>query len=689
MVNWSEKERAAWRVAEPAPIAVWALENVYLTTEMGVTSPGYYDVSVTPWCGEIFEALADKNIENVVWVKSAQIGGSLTVQIYILWIIDNDPSNILYFMDTDGNAKWASRYRLQKVMNSAESLKAKVDPPRKRATFEINYDGGVLNLAGANSVSQLSSKSAPVVIRDETGKWREKLGAEAGALELAGERVAGQYYYKLVDISTPVIEGDPILKQYAISDQRRYLVPCPVCGGYQELIWEQVKWAKDDQGKSVAPEAARKDTWYECVKCGGEIREKSKRWMVGNGKWVKKGETVVERLWLKVEGLGKVEGRRSKVGSRESRVESREWEVRLPAGEVKYYRIEGTAERAGKVAGFHISRLYSPFKTWGQLAEEWLNIGADLSKRQTFFNATLALPWRVRTLKVDAEKLGGHIWAALPPGVIPAGYDYVAAGADVQQKEVYYEVWAFNEEGASHLVEYGQLGRIEELAAVASSTYEREGHGGEGEEGERLGIRLMLVDSRYRTTEVENFCRRHGNIFPCKGLTSRQVPRTGPVGPSTIRTDSKGRRLPPNLWRRYYHVHTATFKDELHSRLEIEWDFKGEVPAGFISFHGQTGKDFFDQLTAEERIEKTDIRGRVYYEWLLKSKQNHYLDGRVYAAAAYSYFAGEWGRERRRRDEAARKAAVPKALRRAAAEQKAERRRRRGRGGFLEEMPSL
>jgi len=288
MVSWSKKECEAWRPKPPLLIAQWARENVWLTRKMGC-EPGRYDPDITPWVHVIFEAYQDRRIDGIAWVKSAQVGGSLTSQICIAWVIDCDPSNVINFMDTADNARYASKKRLQPMIDSQPSLRDKVDPPRKRNILDIPFDGGSLMLGGANSLSQLGNKSAPRVHRDETGKWPDAIGAEAGALENAAQRVAGQYWSLLFDLSTPVQAGDPILKRYELSDKNKWYVPCPHCGMYQELIWKQVKWTKDSETQKGDPKMVKvgNNTWYECARCEEKIFEKYKRWMLRFGQPVR------------------------------------------------------------------------------------------------------------------------------------------------------------------------------------------------------------------------------------------------------------------------------------------------------------------------------------------------------------------------------------------------------------------
>jgi phage terminase large subunit GpA-like protein len=649
-------------------IEEWARGNVVLTKDMGVDLVGPYNPDITPWHLEIFRAFEDRDIDEIVIVGAAQSGKSLPIQIIICYIIDCNPKNILYFLDTDFNARYVSRKRIQKVMDSCKSLGEKVPVSVKRPVLDIDFFGGNLTLAGSKSVGQLGTKSAPLVFRDETAKWTGARNEEAGALELAGERVMGQGRYKIIDLSTPVMAGDSILKQFALSDQGYIYLPCPLCGHYQKLVWKQVEWPKvTDTRKSVSPEEARGNTWYECIGCKGKIRDGQKRWMLGNYKRVTKGQKIEIRGQREIKKDYPAKAQRRK-GAKEEKMDPRvreddsagegtkgrkekmdprvreddnvrdRWEIELPGGETKQYELVGGGVK-NRRWGIHFSRLYVPWVSWGQLAKQWLEIGDDLSKRQTFYNGCLALPWKVRTLKVDESKLVKHIWRDMESLIVPDGYEYITAGADVQQKEIYFCVWVWREDGARHLIEYGVLPEaINSLEAVASMSYPVAGG------DRRITVGALYIDSRYRTTEVEDFCRGHANCYACQGLATDTPRQYGPVSQGYIKTDSRGRKLPQSQWRSYVQIHTASFKEELHTRFDIEWDFNDppEPPELYISMHCDTEMWFIEHLTAEERVETTDTRGRVSFRWVVKRKGNHEFDATVYAAAAWWWNRNDW-----------------------------------------------
>ena len=63
-----------------------------------------------------------------------------------------------------------------------------------------------------------------------------------------------------------------IEREYEVSDQRRYFVPCPHCGEYQCLKFERLRWQRapaDAGGVKGSPETAA----YLCEACEQPIAE--------------------------------------------------------------------------------------------------------------------------------------------------------------------------------------------------------------------------------------------------------------------------------------------------------------------------------------------------------------------------------------------------------------------------------
>jgi phage terminase large subunit GpA-like protein len=84
-------------------------------------------------------------------------------------------------------------------------------------------------------------------------------------------------------------------------------------------------------------------------------------------------------------------------------------------------------------------------------------------------------------------------------------------------------------------------------------------------------------------------------------------------------------------------VGVGRVKTELYGFLGLARADDGSCPPGFAHFP-QHGTEYFQQLTAEEKITAKDDNGFPVEEWAIKAgRQNHMLDARVYARAALEH----------------------------------------------------
>ena len=114
---------------------------------------------------------------------------------------------------------------------------------------------------------------------------------------------------KFFACSTPTIKDvSRIEKGFNSGDQRYYHVPCQHCGHKQKLVWENLDFSN---------EGTLDDPVYRCCECGGLHKEHHKQKMLAEGEW------------------------------------------------------EATRNFHG-IASFHISALYSPWKSWGSVAVDFI-----------------------------------------------------------------------------------------------------------------------------------------------------------------------------------------------------------------------------------------------------------------------------------------------------------------------------
>ncbi len=83
----------------------------------------------------------------------------------------------------------------------------------------------------------IMDRIAADVERDELYRMAGLEGTPWSAVDLARQRLAGQPQSWELSLSTPTIPGYGIAAEFAKSDQREYIVRCPLCNEFTEIRW--------------------------------------------------------------------------------------------------------------------------------------------------------------------------------------------------------------------------------------------------------------------------------------------------------------------------------------------------------------------------------------------------------------------------------------------------------------------
>ena len=113
------------------------------------------------------------------------------------------------------------------------------------------------------------------VFLDEVDAYPGDIDGEGDPIALAEARtISFGHRSKVFLASTPTVKGlSRIEREYEISDQRRYHVPCPHCGALQWLKFDRLRWTPG------LPETAA----YHCEHCDEPIPERHKMPRQGAG----------------------------------------------------------------------------------------------------------------------------------------------------------------------------------------------------------------------------------------------------------------------------------------------------------------------------------------------------------------------------------------------------------------------
>lgn len=546
------------RFAPPPQLLVseWADAKRHLSPESSA-EPGRWFTSRAEYQRGMMDALCDPSIDIIVIQSSAQIGKTEIINNIVGYYIDQDPSPMLIVQPTvDMGMAW-SKDRLAPMLRDTPCLKGKVSDPRSRdsgnTTMHKIFPGGHITIAGSNSPSGLASRPIRVVLADEVDRWPASAGSEGDPLRLAFKRTSTFWNRKRVVVSTPTVKGfSRIEAMMEESDKRRYWVPCPHCGEYQNLQWSQVQW----------PDGHPEQAMYYCEHCGVEITDADKLAMIRNGEW----------------------------------------------------RAE--CESRG-VAGFYLNELYSPWRSFADVACDFIEAKKSPETLRVWVNTSLGESWEDSGEQVEGGPLyhrrerfdGVPEWAGL-----------ITAGVDVQgdRLEVTFIAWGKDEECAvlAHRQIFGDPASLavwNELDITLQHKFSHPLYG-------YLGVTSACIDSGgHHTNEVYNFTRPRSTrrIFAIKGIAGE-----GRAFVSRPTTSNQG-KVP------LFGLGVDTGKDTLYARLKIN-----EPGAGYIHFSHDLDEEYFHQLTAE-KINTKYIKGHPHREWIKKRARNEALDCFIYGMAAF------------------------------------------------------
>ncbi len=560
-IKWSnEILKKVLKSIEKITVSEWAEKNRVIPPHKSV-EPGRWKNKRTPYLKQIMDSFNDLQVETIIFCSATQVGKTQAILNQLGYLIDNDPDPTLIVYPTEDTGRAIFKDFIDPMINACITLKEKKpddvnDYTLSRMAFK---NGAEVFLGWANSPSSLASKPIRYLFLDEVDKYPVNVGKEASPIELAMERTSTFWNRKIMIVSTPTIEQGHIWQEFKKADVRFYFyVPCPYCRHEQKLIFENVKWPKEIDSLVEAEERA----YYECEKCKKKINDVKKSSMLLKGKW-------------------------------------------KPDKKIKKY----------KTVAFHLSGLYSPWRTFGQFARKFLETKKSPEKLQNFVNSWLAEPWKDHTARLKQEEViqNLRLYEYNEKGIIPAEAVILTAGVDVQEDRFYFVIRAWKNDYTSWLVLEGAVQEWEQLERILFlNKYQVT-------DGSIMSVELACIDSGYKTQEVYKFvANNYPRALAIKGASTDLKGRPYAL-PSRDSKKQLGVSAP-------YLINTLYYKDFIYMRRRIP---PGEAGAWHI-YRG-VSEDYLKQVTSEVRVIK---KGKPKWEKRTKTSQNHLLDAEVYAAVA-------------------------------------------------------
>lgn len=446
---------------EKLTVSEWAEKKRVLDSKTSA-EPGKWRNSRTPYLVGIMDAFNDYQVEEIIFVKPTQVGGTETLLNMIGYIIDQDPSPTLLVDPNEQLAKYTSINRVQPMINLCPTLKDSYLDDKSKA-LELQFNSMYVSLSGANSASNLASKPIRFLLMDEVDKYPPCSKKEADPRSLARERTKTfAHNKKIYQASTPTTKYGAIWEEYETCDtQYHYYVPCPKCGHMQILDFKQVKYDK----KSKDTDTIRHSTYYECKKCKAHLTDSDKYFMLKKGQW------------------------------------------------------QTTSYNGKRKIGFHLNSLYSPWVRFGDMAVNYVESKGYLDKLQNFYNSGLGEPFELVKQTTDEQKLLNEHQSIYTEGIIPDDTFILTGGVDVQRDSYYFTIRAWGKNFKSYNVTHGHVLTWEEVDEAMNAIYLKEN-------GEQYQVELGCVDSGDQTQMVYELCAISSEwAIPIKGTDRKMYNR--------------------------------------------------------------------------------------------------------------------------------------------------------------------
>lgn len=510
------------------------------------------------------DACSDPAIETVVVMSSAQVGKTTFIKAVIGFHVDQDPAPILLLNPTIEMSETFSKDRLAPMVRDTPCLRGKIADPRSRDSgntiLHKRFAGGHITMAGANSPASLASRPIRIVLCDEVDRYPPSAGTEGDPVNLSFKRTATFWNRKRVLTSTPTIKGASRI-EIAFEQSDQRRYHVP-CPWCRG--YQTLRWANVKW-----PEGKPRDAYYLCEHCGSEITDADKVRALREGEWRAEAE------------------------------------------------FNGTA-------GFHLNELYSPWRKFGEVAEDFLAAkrgGPETLK--TWVNTSLGESWEEdQGERPDWVQLRAR---AEPYAVlsIPRGGLFVTAGVDVQNDRLAVAVKAWGRGEESWLVYWGELfGDPSQPGGVWAQLDELLTRGYEHAGGVLLHITGASVDSGHHTQHVYDYCRKRGpRVVAIKGMGQSGRPVVSRPAPQDVHYQGAVIKDGVKLWP----VGVDTAKRQIYHRLKIK-----EPGSGYMHFPIGIEDEYYQQLTAEKLVTRY-AHGVPYTEFVQARERNEAIDCEVYA----------------------------------------------------------
>ncbi len=563
-------------VPEPQTLEQWARRHFYLSAESS-----YVEQAWDPWPFQrgLMAVIGSDDVQEVTVRKSARVGYTKILLACIGYTAEHLRRNQALWQPTDDDADDFMKSELDPMLRDVRAMQA-VFPAylarhKDNTLTQKKFIGSILRVRGGKAAKNYRRFSCDRAYLDEVDAFDRDIEKEGDCFTLAGKRIEGATFPKMVAGSTPKLKGFSLIDdRFNVAEERfTFQVPCAHCGGWHALTWGGKDKPHGFKFHPGQPESVR----HMCPHCTALIAQSDYLRIAEQGRWAnERGD-----LYFDQDG--------------------------------HFSDLNGTRRAPPKHIGVHVWTAYSPTVPWSQIVADFIAahtklLEGDATKLKAWTNTTLGEAWEGEVERTDAEDLKQRA-EPFPLRVMPRGCLLLLCGADTQDNRVELGVWGIGLGGEmwaiDHKVIFGNPAQVELWAEVEQFLRS-------AEYPHACGIPQRIfataIDSGgHHADAVYAFAHRCRDIkvHAIKGASGRE--RSIDNGNSKVSFKWNGRieKWGPTLWM----VGTNLAKDRFQSRLDVT------APGpGYVHLSKDLSDEWYKQLAGEVRAVRR-MQGGTETRW--------------------------------------------------------------------------
>ena len=266
------------------------------------------------------------------------------------------------------------------------------------------------------------------------------------------------------------------------------------------------------------------------------------------------------------------------------------------------------------VKSYRISAITSMQVLWSDILKLYVQSKHDLSIRKYIYTNMLGQSWKEIAHSIKSTHIDEVIKLSKPDyykGELPINPICLYGAGDTQKQSFYYSLFALAPDLKAYLIDWGNVATILDLEVILNKKFV-------APNGESFECCKFLIDQQGGTGHNESLNQMALTYFNrfilCRGLNNK----SGLFAPfRESKTIYMGTNLP------FIHVNDEYFK----SLVLIQYLKNKKM---ILNFPQDLDQEYIAQITAEQLVERKNIRGQKEYVWKAK-KDNHYSDVAIYA----------------------------------------------------------